>query len=117
MSNQPRSGQIYRHYKGKIAMVLAIAKFTPEHRSAVLYCQARSTEDDSSVYLYREADGTIVQPSIVGSPLVIYACSGEIWFRDIANFTEILGDVHDPIGGTMFNRFQLLQESKVRSLC
>ncbi|BAS55285.1 hypothetical protein NIES2135_54430 [Leptolyngbya boryana NIES-2135] len=120
MTHEIKSGQIYRHHKGKIAMVLAIAKFVPERRfvfgnpQPYTYCRAKSTEEDYAIDIFYEADGTLAQTHIMSS-LVIYACSGEIWFRTVDEFGEVLGDTHDPVGGTMFYRFQLIQESEVRS--
>lgn len=115
-----KAGQIYRHWKGHTAIVLAVANYARLDRTvSALFRQtlyrAHSTESDFSTLIFRGDDGSIIQNHDRNNPLVIYACSGKIWFRTLEEFTQVLGDTHDPLAGTMFDRFQLIADESKKS--
>jgi hypothetical protein len=92
-----KSDQIYRHYKGKLAMVLGAAE--PRDEAELLYMQlaaiATSTEDDAFLVIKRSTEGDLYFRSTEQhcETVIVYQCSGRIWFRSPKHFEDSFTEV------------------------
>lgn len=89
---EPQTGQIWRHYKGAEVSIMFLDS-----------CQAKIAKDR----LFERAIAACSIPA--GAEVVFYECFGKAWVRSLENFLQILGDTHDPVGGTMFYRFERIK--------
>ena len=110
----PQPGSFYRHYKGNVVAVLGVASHSYPSEFPTFTCEfataRRSDKDSRAVVVKRDHDGELrFCEEYETDSLVIYACSGDIWARPLDEFLEILGDTHDPIGGTQYYRFEQIQ--------
>jgi hypothetical protein len=94
----PLPGKIYRHYKGKVAMILGVAD--PIAEENLLYmpiaaiAQSTDKDGDQSIVVKRSTSGDLCYPGSADTspPLVIYACSGRVWARSLDEFTDEVAD-------------------------
>jgi hypothetical protein len=93
----PEPGQQYRHWKGKVVRV------------DCLDFMKRGVNEGRTIYFGKRSKAIADHTIYDDSDIVIYECSGNFWARSLSNFLEILGDVDDPIGGTMFCRFERVE--------
>jgi hypothetical protein len=86
------SNQVYRHRDGKTAMILGVAE--PRDETELLYMPlvaiAVSTESDASILLKRSTEGVLCfcRRDERCKPVVVYLCSGRLWFRTPEHFND-----------------------------
>lgn len=104
----PTPGEFFRHYKGKVTVVLAVAvpmpridmgfsmvSFNAKHVDDGLIVGIHKTTKLGRTFFWFDEKETY-------GPLAIYVCTGEIWARDLEEFKGILAD-----GTPRFSRLQL----------
>jgi hypothetical protein len=99
----PRPGEIWRHYKGiKHCSVLGVStapNSSETVRDRPLVAMASFTDSDVRVSVWADTCGGLwhlaskivefqIPARVIGGPLVVYACSGNIWVRPVAEFWE-----------------------------
>lgn len=106
----PKTGDFYRHYKGKIAMILGVAKgVAPSKCSQIPFCYAQPIDVPgmggvAAIEIRQSQSELFFGYSFQVPDLVVYCCSGKIWCREIGNFLEVLEQDGDRI-----NRFTRIE--------
>lgn len=90
---EPKSGQIYRHFKGGMYMVIGVAKFAMQtHESLIAsnyhpYLKVIRTDTGTTTWIFRK-DDELVHNCICCHPLVIYTGKGEVHGKEVSYFME-----------------------------
>jgi hypothetical protein len=85
-------GGIYQHRDGHLACAVGVAYPMPAPQFAALplFAVLVMSGSDRGVEVRRSGEGFVFPhlyfPGFVAPPLAIYACCGDIWLRDLAEF-------------------------------
>jgi hypothetical protein len=92
-------GGIYQHKKGHVCCVIGTAfPLLPSQAvSLQVIAIARFTDSFQTVPIKRRDEDLVFSHSFAVPPLVVYACCGDIWVRNVDNFLDRFA--HLPIVG------------------